>query len=164
MWAAQLALNFSITTVTWSFVRFHWMNVKIVLSCPWILMTCYCYKKSDFFTFLQTLMTVRIILHVKTVPPVQIHLVITDVLVLLVGRGRIAMKVRHCFFFRNIEWQNCFFKCNEQINVYIFLDFDECVELQPCENGAVCFHRLNDFHCVCMPGWTGKTCTAVACE
>ena len=111
------------------------------------------------FCILQTLMSVQNIRHVRTMPPVKTHLAITRALVHLVGQARSAVKVK-CLFFLNIEWRNCFFYRNKHTVFYISLDINKCVELQPCGNGVLYFHGLNDYRCVCMPGWTGKTCTA----
>lgn len=36
-------------------------------------------------------------------------------------------------------------------------DIYEC-ESNPCLNGATCVDRLNQFQCVCVPGFSGKLC------
>ena len=47
----------------------------------------------------------------------------------------------------------------------MFLSTGERCELQinecgssPCQNGAVCLDLLNEFLCLCNPGWTGIFC------
>lgn len=36
-------------------------------------------------------------------------------------------------------------------------DIDECAS-NPCVNDVRCINQLNDYECVCMPGWTGRNC------
>lgn len=38
-----------------------------------------------------------------------------------------------------------------------FTDDDECVS-DPCLNGGFCLDDINDYFCVCAPGWNGKDC------
>lgn len=38
-----------------------------------------------------------------------------------------------------------------------FADDDECVS-DPCLNGGFCLDDINDYFCVCAPGWNGKDC------
>ena len=35
---------------------------------------------------------------------------------------------------------------------------DDCAG-QPCLNGGNCTYRVNDFHCDCLAGYTGKNCS-----
>jgi len=37
-------------------------------------------------------------------------------------------------------------------------DIDDCAE-QPCQNGGNCTDEVNDFHCDCVAGYTGKNCS-----
>lgn len=39
----------------------------------------------------------------------------------------------------------------------LFSDNDEC-ESDPCLNGAFCLDDINDYFCICAPGWNGKDC------
>lgn len=46
------------------------------------------------------------------------------------------------------------FLCNEDI---IYADIDDCTP-DPCQNGAMCVDRINDYVCVCPAGYTDKQC------
>ena len=37
------------------------------------------------------------------------------------------------------------------------VDIDDC-EVKPCKNGGECTDVVNGFSCVCVAGYTGKTC------
>jgi hypothetical protein len=37
-------------------------------------------------------------------------------------------------------------------------DVDECSSL-PCENGARCIDKVNDYECICKAGYTDKNCS-----
>ena len=39
-------------------------------------------------------------------------------------------------------------------------DINDCAE-QPCQNNGNCTDEVNDFHCDCVPGYTGKNCSTV---
>jgi len=41
---------------------------------------------------------------------------------------------------------------------YYNADIDDCAG-QPCQNGGNCTDKVNDFHCDCVPGYTGKNCS-----
>jgi len=36
-------------------------------------------------------------------------------------------------------------------------EIDEC-STEPCANNAECRDEINDYECICPPGWTGKDC------
>lgn len=38
-----------------------------------------------------------------------------------------------------------------------FLDIDDCIS-SPCQHGANCIDKINDYFCDCCPGWSGKNC------
>lgn len=43
-------------------------------------------------------------------------------------------------------------------NVYkSVLDINGCLP-NPCEHGATCIDRVNDFQCICPPGFSDKNC------
>ena len=42
--------------------------------------------------------------------------------------------------------------------LYYNSDIDDCAG-QPCQNGGNCTDELNDFHCDCVAGYTGKNCS-----
>ena len=39
----------------------------------------------------------------------------------------------------------------------MFSELNEC-ESNPCENGDACEDEINAYTCVCIPGYTAKTC------
>lgn len=39
-----------------------------------------------------------------------------------------------------------------------FLDINECVQENICQNGGTCFNRPGSFYCSCAQGWTGTLC------
>ena len=43
-------------------------------------------------------------------------------------------------------------------NYYYNSDIDDCAG-QPCQNGGNCTDEVNDFHCDCVAGYTGKNCS-----
>ena len=49
------------------------------------------------------------------------------------------------FLCRGVSGKRCVFSINE------------CAS-NPCKNGAQCLDYVNEFTCLCLPGWTGKTC------
>lgn len=46
---------------------------------------------------------------------------------------------------------------DSDFGVPCFTDDDECVS-DPCLNGGFCLDDINDYFCVCAPGWNGKDC------
>ena len=38
------------------------------------------------------------------------------------------------------------------------IDIDEC-EILPCQNNATCQNLINDYSCICWPGYEGKNCS-----
>ena len=42
-------------------------------------------------------------------------------------------------------------------------ELDEC-QSDPCQNGATCLDRLNQFQCVCVPGYSGRLCESNVSE
>jgi hypothetical protein len=42
--------------------------------------------------------------------------------------------------------------------MYLFTDFDECGNNNPCVNGATCINVNGSFRCECLPGYIGPTC------
>lgn len=49
-----------------------------------------------------------------------------------------------------------YFDLGYKIYLY-YVDNDEC-ESDPCLNGGFCLDDINDYYCVCAPGWNGKDC------
>lgn len=43
------------------------------------------------------------------------------------------------------------------------IDYDECKEESPCENGATCLNYEGGYNCSCTEGYKGKNCTVVDC-
>ena len=43
------------------------------------------------------------------------------------------------------------------VSLFLFIDINEC-DSSPCENGARCEDGVNEFTCVCEPGWEGSRC------
>ena len=43
----------------------------------------------------------------------------------------------------------------------VFLDLNECQDL-PCVHGS-CKDGINDYNCICYPGYTGKDCEIGKC-
>lgn len=39
-----------------------------------------------------------------------------------------------------------------------FLDINECVQENICQNGGTCFNRPGSFYCSCAQGWKGTLC------
>lgn len=37
-------------------------------------------------------------------------------------------------------------------------DFDECIAL-PCKNDGTCTDGVNDYTCLCVPGYSDKNCS-----
>lgn len=53
--------------------------------------------------------------------------------------------------------------CGETENIFnnIYrceVDIDECLP-QPCQNGATCVDWVNNYTCVCQPGYEGRNCS-----
>ena len=44
------------------------------------------------------------------------------------------------------------------LSYYFNSDIDDCAG-QPCRNGGNCTDEVNDFHCDCVAGYTGKNCS-----
>ena len=40
----------------------------------------------------------------------------------------------------------------------LIVDIDDCLT-NPCEHNATCIDRVNDFQCLCFPGFTDKNCS-----
>ncbi len=41
--------------------------------------------------------------------------------------------------------------------IHSILDIDECGS-SPCQNGAVCQNLVNEYTCICKPGYAGTNC------
>ena len=41
--------------------------------------------------------------------------------------------------------------------IFLGVDHNDCTS-DPCQNGGVCEDLLNDYNCICVPGWEGKDC------
>lgn len=41
--------------------------------------------------------------------------------------------------------------------IVLFTDVDDCVSAR-CANGAKCVDGVNQYNCVCQPGFTGELC------
>ena len=39
----------------------------------------------------------------------------------------------------------------------LFVDINECAS-DPCQNGGTCQHGINQFTCLCLPGYSGSQC------
>lgn len=37
-------------------------------------------------------------------------------------------------------------------------DIDDC-DPYPCVNGNICVDLVNDYNCICLPGYIGKNCS-----
>ena len=42
-------------------------------------------------------------------------------------------------------------------NLVIIADIDDCAS-NPCQHGGICTDVVNAYVCICMPGYTGKSC------
>ncbi|XP_073237998.1 uncharacterized protein [Porites lutea] len=42
--------------------------------------------------------------------------------------------------------------------LFAFIDINECVVSNPCQNGATCVNNLGGYQCLCVPGYQGKHC------
>ena len=41
--------------------------------------------------------------------------------------------------------------------IYSFAEINEC-ESSPCSNGATCMDEVNEYHCICAPGYNYTHC------
>lgn len=48
-------------------------------------------------------------------------------------------------------------KTNIFPSFFLFLDLDEC-QSSPCLNRGHCINLVNEYNCVCQPGYSGASC------
>ena len=88
-------------------------------------------------------------IHVKMMLLALISLMTFGALVLL---GLLANRARSVWSFYH-EWHyniltNSFHYC---------VDIDDCASF-PCQNNATCRDEIDEYTCVCVPGYTGELC------
>ena len=47
--------------------------------------------------------------------------------------------------------------CGVEVLVCLLAELDEC-ESGPCQNGAACEDKFNNYTCSCVAGYTGRDC------